>query len=317
MGAIVATATSSFGVSKRENHDSSHFYARFPSPITSTDATVNRLEDVKRNVVHLGDARDMSRLDSNSIALCVFSPPYFSNKAYEIDLTADHIPSTYIEFLAMLRDVFAECYRVLEPGGRIAVNVANLGRKPYRSLSSDVTRLLEDDLGFLMRGEIIWQKSLASSGNCAWGSFAKATNPVLRDVTERVVVASKGRFSRAISTKDRALQNLPHESTITREEFMEYTLDVWQIPPASAKRLGHPAPYPLELPERFIKLYTFKGDVVLDPFMGSGTTAIAALRNGRSFVGYDTESEYIELAKSRIRDDAHLQGYEVPVWAQG
>ena len=94
----------------------------------------------------------------------------------------------------MLRDVFAECRRVLEPGGRIAVNVANLGRKPYRSLSADVISILQDDLGMLLRGEVVWQKGKTSSGSCAWGSFAKAGNPVLRDITERVVIASKGRF---------------------------------------------------------------------------------------------------------------------------
>ena len=92
--------------------------------------------------------------------------------------------------------------RVLEPGGRIAVNVANLGRKPYRSLSSDVMRILED-LGLLLRGEIIWQKGKSTSGSCAWGSFRSPANPVLRDITERVIVASKGRFDRARSQEER------------------------------------------------------------------------------------------------------------------
>ena len=99
--------------------------------------------------------------------------------------------------------VFDECRRVLEPGGRIAVNVANLGRKPYRSLSADVISILQDDLGLLLRGEVIWEKAATSSGSCAWGSFAKASNPVLRDMTERIIIASKGRFARAVSLKDR------------------------------------------------------------------------------------------------------------------
>src|SRR5438874_12831528 len=97
----------------------------------------------------------------------------------------------------MLQDVFAECRRVLEPGGRIAVNVANLGRKPYRSLSAGVIRVLQDDLGLLLRGEVVWVKAEGASGNCAWGSCRSPANPVLRGVTERVVIASPGRFDRA------------------------------------------------------------------------------------------------------------------------
>src|SRR5260370_39250451 len=103
----------------------------------------------------------------------------------------------------MLRDVFAECARKLEPGGRIAVNVANLGRRPYRSLSSDIIRILQDDLRLLLRGEVIWQKARGSAGSCAWGSFQRPANPVLRDLTERVIIASKGRFDRAWTARER------------------------------------------------------------------------------------------------------------------
>lgn len=106
-----------------------------------------------------------------SVALVVTSPPYFAGKAYEEELERDGIPASYLEYLEMLRAVFAECVRTLEPGGRIAVNVANLGRKPYRSLSADVTRILED-LGLLLRGEVIWQKAEGATGSCAWGRFA-------------------------------------------------------------------------------------------------------------------------------------------------
>jgi site-specific DNA-methyltransferase (adenine-specific) len=242
----------------------------------------------------------MSVVDSNSVALVVTSPPYFAGKEYEADLGAGNVPSSYVEYLKMLEEVFAECWRVLEPGGRIAVNVANLGRKPYRSLSGDLTRILQDDLGFLLRGEVIWQKAQGASGNCAWGSYSSAANPVLRDVTGRVVVASKGRFDRAISRVQRKQMGLPHENTILPSEFMEATLDVWHLRPESAKRVNHPAPFPVELPERFIRLYTYRGDVVLDPFIGSGTTAVAALRNDRHFVGYDTDRDYVDRARNRL-----------------
>jgi site-specific DNA-methyltransferase (adenine-specific) len=200
----------------------------------------------------------------------------------------------------MLKDVFAECITKLEPGGRIAVNVANLGRKPFRSLAADVTTILQDDLGLLLRGEIVWVKARGATGSCAWGSFMQPANPVLRDLTERIVVASKGRFDRAVDAKRRRARGLPHEASIAKDEFLEATTDVWEIPPESATRVGHPAPFPVELPERCIHLYTYAGDLVLDPFMGSGTTAVAALRTGRHFVGYDTDEHYIGLATARI-----------------
>ena len=189
---------------------------------------------------------------------------------------------------------------MLEPGGRIAVNVANLGRRPYRSLSADVIRILQDDLGLLLRGEIIWQKAHGAGGSCAWGSFQSAANPVLRDLTERVVVASKGRFDRAISRRERETDELPSRVSIYKDEFMEATTDLWDIPPEQANRVGHPAPFPIELPQRLIDLYTYEDDLVLDPFMGSGTTAVAAVRTDRHYVGYDTDAGYVELAEARI-----------------
>ncbi|MCB1246576.1 MAG: site-specific DNA-methyltransferase, partial [Acidimicrobiia bacterium] len=208
------TSTSNFGVGKRENHDSTGFYERFGAPALSDDDTISVLgvDDVDRIWTH--DARDMGSIPDNSVALVVTSPPYFAGKAYEEALGEGHIPADYVEYLDMLHDVFAECARVLEPGGRIAVNVANLGRKPYRSLSADVIHLLQDRLGLLLRGEIIWQKARGAGGNCAWGSFASPTNPVLRDLTERIVVASKGRFDRARSASKRRREGLPATATI-------------------------------------------------------------------------------------------------------
>jgi site-specific DNA-methyltransferase (adenine-specific) len=247
-----------------------------------------------------GDARHMDGIADGSVALVVTSPPYFAGKQYEQELAREGIPSTYLEYLDLLRDVFAECVRKLEPGGRIAVNVANLGRKPYRSLSSDVIQILERDLGLLLRGELIWQKGEGASGSCAWGSFRSASNPVLRDLTERVIVASKGRFDRARSVRQRADQGLPHESTLSTEDFMASTLDIWSIPPESARRVGHPAPFPVELPEQLIRLYTFRGDLVLDPFMGSGSALVAAAKLDRRFAGYDLDPAYVEIARERV-----------------
>ena len=294
------TATSSFGVSRRQNHDASGFYDRFPAPILVNSEQVEPPAQIDK--LWVGDSRyiDNQQIADNSVALIVTSPPYYAGKDYELDTTEPHVPSSYVEYLVMLHDVFKACVPKLEPGGRIAVNVANLGRKPYRSLSADVIRILQDDLGLLLRGEIIWQKAQGASSNCAWGSWRKASNPVLRDVTERVIVASKGRFNRAVPIPKRKAKPLPSESTITAEQFMEATLDLWQIPAESAQRVEHPAPFPVELPERLIRLYTYQGDLVFDPFVGSGTTAVAATKTGRHYVGFDTDASYIQTARKRL-----------------
>jgi len=299
------TSTSNFGVGRRESHDSTPFYDRFRPPALSDDERVPAPVAVPEPFV-LGDARSMDAVADGSVALVVTSPPYFAGKQYEEELEREGVPASYLEYLDMLTAVFAECSRALEPGGRMAVNVANLGRRPYRSLSADVIRILEHDLGLLLRGEIIWQKGEGASGSCAWGSFRSPTNPVLRDITERVVVASKGRFDRARSAGRRADGGLPHRATVGTEDFTAMTLDVWQIPPESARRVGHPAPFPVELPERLIDLYTFEDDLVLDPFMGSGSALVAAARRGRRFIGYDLDPSYVETARRRV-DEALAQ----------
>lgn len=245
----------------------------------------------------------MAQIPTGSVGLVVTSPPYFAGKEYEEALGEGNVPATYLDYLQMLEDVFAECLRALEPGGRLAVNVANLGRKPYRWLSADIVDIVQNKLRMLLRGEIVWVKARGSTGSCAWGSFQRPTNPVLRDLTERVVVASKGRFDRALPARARHRRGLPSEGSMSRDEFMEATTDVWEIPPESATRVGHPAPFPVDLPARIIHLYTYYGDLVLDPFMGSGTTAVAALRTGRHFAGYDTDPDYVARAHARIAQE--------------
>ena len=294
------TSTSAFGVGRREAHDASTFYARFTPPRLSDDSRVTPPSAVDE--IWVGDARlpdRYGRIADGSVALVVTSPPYFAGKEYEAVLGVGHVPADYAAYLGMLHDVFRGCFDKLEPGGRIAVNVANLGRKPYRSLSRDVIDILER-LGFLMRGEIIWQKGHAAGGSCAWGTYQRPANPVLRDITERVVVASKGRFDRALSPQARRAAGLPAEATIAKDEFVDATLDLWDIPAESASRVGHPAPFPIELPRRLIELYTYRGDLVLDPFMGSGSTAVAAVRTGRHFVGFDTDEGYVQQARARV-----------------
>jgi site-specific DNA-methyltransferase (adenine-specific) len=226
----------------------------------------------------------MNELPDDSVHLMVTSPPYNVGKEYDENLTIGE----YIEFLDR---VWTEVHRVLVPGGRACINVANLGRKPYIPLDAFVVQHMLA-LGFLMRGEIIWNKASSAGVSTAWGSWCSAANPTLRDVHEYILVFSKGRFKRANKHK--------RPNTVSKEEFLELTKSVWTFPSESARKVGHPAPFPLELPYRLIQLYTYEGEIVLDPFMGSGQTALAALRAGRSYVGYDTNGEYADLADRRI-----------------
>lgn len=321
------TSTSTFGSSRREAHDASAFYERFDAPLLSDDATVNRGPEADRALAALAanpcvhsDACDMREVPDGSVALVVTSPPYFVGKEYELAVAGDDsIRYSYADYLSMLTSVFAECVNKLEAGGRIAVNVANLGRRPYRSLSADVIAILEG-LGLLLRGEIIWKKGKGANGSCAWGSFASAANPTLRDTSERVIVASKGRFDRALSPAERQRRGMPHENTITADEFMEATIDTWEIPPESATRVSHPAPFPVELPRRLIELFTYVDDLVLDPFMGSGTTLMAAEQTGRRGIGYDTHAGYVEVAEQRLaraRAEARTTSDDASVVANG
>ncbi len=282
------TKTSSFGVSKRESHDASEFYSRkiYSNQTNgSANAKEQEIDDDVLDTVQCIDSRDMSLLPDESVHLMVTSPPYNVGKDYDEDLALD-------EYRGLLKAVFREVHRKLVVGGRACVNVANIGRRPYIPLHSYIITDMQE-IGFLMRGEIIWQKAASAGASTAWGSWLSATNPTLRDVHEYILVFSKGSMRR--EGKDR-------ESTIARDEFLAYTKSVWSFPTESAKRVGHPAPFPEELPYRLIQLYTFEGDVVLDPFCGSGTTCIAALKTGRHYVGFDINEDYVKLARERINE---------------
>jgi DNA modification methylase len=277
-----STATRHFGAGNRENHDASAFYDRgLAKPEFSKDKTVNTAPEVDRIWAHSAEA--MTELPDSSVALMVTSPPYNVGKDYDGD-------TSFAEYIELLTRVFAETHRVLEPGGRAVINVANLGRKPYIPLAAHVTMLMTERLGYFMRGEVIWRKGEGASGSCAWGSWLSAANPTLRDLHEYCLCFSKGRM-------DRVRKGV---NTIERDDFLAATLSVWDIPAESARRVGHPAPFPVALPRRFIELYTYEGDLVLDPFMGSGSTAVAAVETGRHFAGYDLDRVYVELAQKRI-----------------
>jgi len=287
------TKTSSFGTNGRINHDSSKFYDSKLYKELDTKEIVNK-ETNKfprkfLNTIILGSAENMSMIPGNSIHLMVTSPPYNVSKEYDEDLSLN-------EYLEMLRKVFTETYRVLVNGGRACINVANLGRKPYIPLSDYISQMMIE-IGFNMRGEIIWNKGASASPSTAWGSWMSASNPILRDIHEYILIFSKGDYKRERKNKE----GEEKQNTISKHEFMEWTKSIWTFNAESARRVGHPAPFPVDLPYRLIQLYSFTTDIVLDPFMGSGTTAIAALKSNRYYLGFEISEEYIELAKNRIK----------------
>jgi site-specific DNA-methyltransferase (adenine-specific) len=288
------TKTSSFGAPGRVGHDSSAFYAGklYDSQPRGQDVPYveNPIlpESLDRIFCHSAEA--MTELPDCSVHLMVTSPPYNVGKDYDEDLSLE-------EYLSFLERVWKETYRVLVPGGRMCINVANLGRKPYIPLHAFITEQAIR-LGFLMRGEIIWNKAASASPSTAWGSWKSAGNPTLRDVHEYILVFCKETFKR---------QN-PHKrpSTITRDEFLEYNKSVWNFAAEPARKVGHPAPFPVELPRRLIQLYSFENEIVLDPFMGSGQTAIAARKSNRYFVGFEIDETYVTLAYQRIQKGSQI-----------
>ena len=283
------TKTRSFGAGSRENHDASAYYARQLVPI-GVNTDINRkprpeipLAAEARNRIFLKSSEDMHDLPDRAVHLMVTSPPYNVGKDYDGELTMD-------EYLDLLRKVVSETYRVLVDGGRACVNIANIGRRPYIPLHAYIIQIAAE-VGFFMRGEIIWNKGMSGSST-AWGSWMSPSNPTLRDTHEYILVFQKPPFGR------KGLDG--REPTIARDDFLEHTKSIWTFPPTSAKRARHPAPFPVELPRRLIDLYTFSGEIVLDPFMGTGATALAACESGRVYVGYEISGEYIEIASERL-----------------
>lgn len=306
------------------------------------EAHVQRGDHWLNRIIH-GDARDMAAVPDGAVQLVVTSPPYNVAKDY-----ADHNDSLALdEYQAMLAAVWRECHRVLAPGGRLCINVANTDRKPYLSLVSLIDEQLRTSADqWLHRGHIIWDKGASAGISTAWGSFGRASNPTLRDVHEYITVWSK----------DQLKLDGAGATGITGNEFVAWTRSVWRPEDrlkelerriaeklADARKRGkddawlaesiaravwgqvtepggsvwemitetgvdHPAPFPEELPRRLLLLYTQPGDVVLDPFMGSGSTAIAAVLTGRRFVGYELSIEYCQLAERRVREATDRSG---------
>ena len=282
------TKTNSFGSKGRSSHDSSDpysgkIYDGIPNE-ESKEYKENPINNNYLNKIFCKSSEKMDEIPDNSVHLVITSPPYNVGKVYDEDLNLD-------EYRSFLSKIMTEIYRVLVPGGRFCLNLANLGRKPYIPLESYITQDLLSK-GFLMRGQIIWDKASSSSGSTAWGSWISATNPTLRDIHEYILVFSKNNFSRPkVSGR---------ESTISKSDFLELTKSLWRFPTESASKIGHPAPFPVELARRCIQLYTYSNEIVLDPFMGSGTTAVASILSNRQYLGYETNQEYVDLSLNRL-----------------
>lgn len=288
------TQTTNFGSIVRESHSSKKFYSsKLFRDFQISENIQYRHADIDEkdlNRLYCKSSESMDEIPDNSVHLMITSPPYNVGKEYDSDLTLD-------EYLDLLTRVFSQTYRKLVTGGRACINIANIGRKPYIPLHAMVIEIMLD-LGYLMRGEVIWDKSASAGGSCAWGSWMSASNPVLRDFHEYILIFSKESYS-----KDKKQEK---RDTIEHDEFIQWTKSIWTFPAVNAKKIGHPAPFPVELPHRLIKLYSYEGDVVLDPFVGSGTTCLAAIQNNRKYIGYDIKKEYIELAEKRISNQKFI-----------
>lgn len=227
-------------------------------------------------------------LQNETVQLIVTSIPYFNAREEYARW------NNYPDYLSDMLSVWKDCYRVLCDGGRIAVNVVEgygrtgNGRDGYVPLGHLIAQDIRG-VGFTLRGIVIWNKTHHVMGT-AWGSWKSATNPCLRDQHELIIIAHKGSAAREGS-----------ESTIDADTFLKATSSIWVIPPAQSD--WHPAPFPAEIPRRLIELYSFKGDTVLDPFVGSGTTVFVANKLGRVGIGIDRKWSYLE----RVRCEVALQ----------
>lgn len=224
---------------------------------------------------------------AGSVDLIVTSPPY--NLGIQYGVHGDDMP--YGKYLDFTRKWLKKCHRLVEPNGRLCLNVP-LETKKYGAinLSADIMTISKDT-GWHYRTTIVWNKQYAFNRGCAWGSWLSASAPHISPAVELILVLHKGNWKR---------QGGRENSSITKAEFMDWTNGLWNLPRINRKHIGHPAPFHVELPIRCIKLFSFVGDTVLDPFMGSGTTLVACSETGRRGIGIDIDPAYCSLARERI-----------------
>lgn len=267
--------------------------AKPPDP-TAPEYTLRafRLAQIYNPEIHYKSSEQMREVEAGSVQLVITSPPYNVGKSYY----SYNDNKDFQEYLAMLERVWRESKRVLCKGGRIAINVADTGRQPYLPLHVHITEQLLN-LGFRMRGIVYWDKGASVGTSTAWGSWRSASNPTLRDVGESILIFCKD---------DYKLDSPNNVSTITSYDFALYSKSIWTFQTTSADKEGHPSPFPDELPRRLIKFYTFLGDTVLDPFLGSGTTCAVAKSLGRKSIGYELDESYRQTIEKKIKSVTDL-----------
>jgi len=252
------------------------------------------------NKVICGDAlKVLKKMPASKIQMAITSPPY--NVGINYDTYKDELD--YDFYLKWIKDIFIETNRVLVDGGRFAINIAPTSIKNFRPVHHDISKILRD-IGMVFRAEIIWYKQSMTARRTAWGSWKSPSNPHIIPSWEYVMVFSK---------KQWRLEGKPENADILPEEFEKYSDGFWLITPDNFNdafwhippervRNGHPAPFPEELIHRLIKFYTYKGDILLDMFGGTGTVAYVAMKNERKFVHIDVSKEYCEIALKRLAD---------------
>lgn len=243
------------------------------------------------------DARNLGRLGLEPVHLVITSPPYNVG----IDYTAHDDNMTEGDYFALLADVWAACYNVMTAGARLAVVVPyGVGRNPWRPLAGPVGELLTA-AGFVRAGDLTWDK--ATTGNrTSWGSWRRPSAPCLRDRTEAIIIAQKpGRVEIPPDALIRDDNGRLVSPLLPADLFTTLTQSLWQIPPAQKTRLGHPAPFPVALAARLIRLYAWPGARVLDPFAGAGTVGLAAQELGCYADLIDVDAGYCELAARRLK----------------
>lgn len=233
----------------------------------------------------------MKELSNGSVHCVITSPPYnvdLGNNKYKKDGYSTHNDNMpYDDYLDWMKEVFKECYRVLSHDGRICVNIGD-GKNGKIPTHSDFIQIMKS-IGFMPMTTIIWNKN-NTSNRCAWGSYLSAKAPSFPRPFEYILVFQKSNGLERIG-----------ESTITKDEWKEYSNGLWSFAPEmKQKKIGHPAMFPIELPTRVIKMLSYKHDVILDPFMGVGTTAIACLNTDRKFIGIEIDDKYFDIARERI-----------------
>jgi site-specific DNA-methyltransferase (adenine-specific) len=236
--------------------------------------------------VYHTDLFDIQEIQDDSIDLIVTSPPY----NVDIDYNSNDDTLDYGDYLDFSKRWLSRCFEWLKADGRFLLNIPlDKNKGGQQSVGADLTTLAKE-VGFQYHSTIVWNEGNISR-RTAWGSWMSASAPYVIAPVELIVVLYKENWKKTSGSR---------ESDITRDEFMEWTNGLWTFNGESKKKIGHPAPFPVQLPTRAIKLFSYVGDTVLDPFLGSGTTLVAALLNNRKGIGIDIDEDYCELAKTRI-----------------